>query len=79
MEGSILALLEQRGSLAYEQIAAHLDRPPHDVRNELAGLRDSGLVQVVSVGKLIGHRTDAAAYWRISDGGRAALARQRTA
>jgi DNA-binding transcriptional ArsR family regulator len=52
MEGSILELLEQHGSLAYEQIAAHLHKPPDAVRNTLASLRDKGLVDVLSVGEL---------------------------
>jgi hypothetical protein len=50
VEGSILRLLEQHGSLAYEQIAAHLGRPPDAVRNALTGLRERGLIDVLSVG-----------------------------
>jgi DNA-binding IclR family transcriptional regulator len=38
MEGSILELLEQHGSLGYEQIAAHRNEPPDEVRNLLASL-----------------------------------------
>lgn len=78
MEGSILALLEEQGSLGYEQIASQLEERPLEVRVKLAHLRDSGLVEVVSVGELVGHRTDAAAYWQLSDVGRAALARRRS-
>jgi predicted ArsR family transcriptional regulator len=42
MEGSILELLEQHGSLAYEQIAAHLGAPPDAIRSALQGLRERG-------------------------------------
>ena len=77
MEGSILELLEQHGSLAYEQIAAHLHERPDTVRNALTDLRDRGLVDVLSVGELVGNRTNAAAYWRLSDTGRDELARLR--
>jgi predicted ArsR family transcriptional regulator len=75
-EGSILELLEQHGSLAYEQIAAHIHEAPDSVRNALARLRDRGLVDVLSVGELEGHSTRAAAYWRLSDAGRSELARR---
>jgi predicted ArsR family transcriptional regulator len=77
MEGSILALLEQHGSLAYEQIAAHLHEPSDAVRNALVSLRDRGLVDVLSVGELEGNVTRAASYWRLTDAGRAELARRR--
>lgn len=62
MEGSILALLEQHGSLAYEQIAAHLHERPAAVRNTLAGLRDRGLVELSSASVSWCNRTNAAAY-----------------
>ncbi|MBA2461056.1 MAG: hypothetical protein H0V45_04695 [Actinobacteria bacterium] len=77
MERSILALLEQHGSLAYEQIAAQLHERPDAVRNALAGLRDRGLVDVLTVGELVGKLTNAAAYWRLTAAGRAELARFR--
>ena len=77
MEGSILELLEQHGSLAYEQIAAHLHERPDAVRNALADLRDRGLVNVLSVGELVGNLTNAAAYWRLTADGRDELARRR--
>jgi len=54
MENAILALLEQHGSLGYEQIAAHLNQGPDAVRNALQALRDRGLVDVLSVGELEG-------------------------
>jgi DNA-binding IclR family transcriptional regulator len=57
MEGSILELLEQHGSLAYEQIAAHLSVPPDQVRNELAGMHERGWVDVLKVDR------DGPAYW----------------
>jgi predicted ArsR family transcriptional regulator len=78
MEGSILALLERHGSLGYEQVAAQLQEPPDAVRNALASLRDGGLVEVLSVGELVGNRTNAAAYWRLTNEGRATLARSRS-
>jgi predicted ArsR family transcriptional regulator len=77
MEGSILELLERHGSLAYEQIAAHLNEPPDAVRNALATLRDRGLVAVLSVGEMQGHSTRAASYWRLTDQGRVELSRRR--
>jgi predicted ArsR family transcriptional regulator len=77
MEGSILALLERHGSLGYEQIAAHLNEPPDAVRNALVSLRDRGLVDVLSVGELEDNVTRAASYWRLTDAGRAELARRR--
>jgi len=76
-EGSILALLEHHGSLGYEQIAAHLGEPPDAVRNALTDLRERGLIEVLSVGELQGQLTAAASYWRLSDAGRAELARLR--
>jgi predicted ArsR family transcriptional regulator len=78
MEGSILALLEQHGSLAYEQVAAHLNEPPDAVRNLLTDLRERGLVDVLSVGEPEGNRTRAVAYWRLTDAGRVELARMRS-
>jgi predicted ArsR family transcriptional regulator len=77
MQGSVLELLEQHGSLAYEQIAAHLHRPPDEVRNTLVAMRDRGLIDVLSVGELEGNVTRAASYWRLTDAGRADLARRR--
>jgi predicted ArsR family transcriptional regulator len=75
--GSVLALLEQHGSLAYEQIAAHLGRPPDLVRNVLTDLRARGLIDVLSVGELEGSLTRSASYWRLTDAGREELARLR--
>ena len=77
VEGSILALLEHHGSLGYEQIAAHLGEPPEAVRNALTDLRERGFIDVLSVGELQGQLTTAASYWRLSDAGRAELARLR--
>jgi DNA-binding transcriptional ArsR family regulator len=76
VEGSILALLEHHGSLGYEQ-TAHLGEPPDAVRNALTDLRERGLIDVLSVGELQGQLTAAASYWRLSDAGRAELARLR--
>jgi predicted ArsR family transcriptional regulator len=77
MEGSILALLEEHGSLAYDQFAAMLDERPDAVRDVLTRLRDRGLVDVLAVGELEGHRTRAASYWRLTEAGREELARLR--
>jgi predicted ArsR family transcriptional regulator len=79
MEGSILALLERHGSLAYEQIAAHLDERPDAVRSALMGMRDRELIAALAIGELLGNRTNAATYWRLTDEGRTALARSRSA
>jgi DNA-binding MarR family transcriptional regulator len=76
MEGSILALLERHGSLAYEQIAAHLREPPDRVRNVLADLRERGLIVALGVGAA-GDRV--ATYWSLTDAGRTALAQRRGA
>jgi hypothetical protein len=40
MELAILALLEQHGSLAYEQVTAHLGEPPNAVRSALQAMRE---------------------------------------
>ena len=79
MDGSILAVLEEHGSLAYEQIAAHLQERPDVVRNALTNLRDRGLIDVLSVGELVGNLTNAAAYWRLTAAGRGQLAQLRSA
>lgn len=77
MELGILLLLEQHGSLAAEQIAGHLGDPLASVNAGLRNLRDRGLIDVLSVGELEGHRTRAAAYWRLTDVGRDELRRSR--
>ena len=76
MEGSILALLEEHGSLAHEQIAAHLHEPPDAVRNTLLSLRERGLVDALTVGEIEGQTTNTA-YWRLTEQGREELARHR--
>jgi predicted ArsR family transcriptional regulator len=73
MEGSILELLEPHGSLAYEQIAAHLGVPPDQVRNELAGMHERGWVDVLKVDR------DGPAYWFLAGGGHEELASRRRA
>jgi predicted ArsR family transcriptional regulator len=78
-EGLLLALLEQRGSLACEQAAAQLGERPESVRDELERLRERGFVGVFGVGELRGYVTTAAAYWRITAAGRAELTRYRRA
>jgi predicted ArsR family transcriptional regulator len=78
MEGSILELLERHGALGYEQVASLLGRPPDEVRNALADLRNRGPVDVLAVGELEGNLTTAASYWRLTDDGREELARRRS-
>lgn len=77
MESAILLVLEQHDSLAAEQIAAHLGDSLASVNAGLRDLRDRGLIDVLSVGELEGHRTRAASYWRLTDAGREELRRSR--
>lgn len=72
MEVKILKLLEQHGSLGYEQIAAFLKERPGEVRQALEKLRERELVGVLAVGEHHGHATQAASYWRLTDKGRSA-------
>lgn len=74
-----MELLEQHGSLAYEQVAAHLHEPPDAVRNALASLRDRGLVDVLGMSQRGDDPGTAVPYWRLTDGGREELARRRSA
>ena len=71
----ILALLREHESLGYEQIAAHLEEPPHEVRAALSRLRGIGLVDAIAVGELDAHTTRAATYWRLTAAGRERAAR----
>jgi predicted ArsR family transcriptional regulator len=73
----ILALLDEHESLAYEQIAAHLNEPPDDVRDALSRLRGIGLVEALAAGELHAHTTRAVAYWRLTHVGREEAARLR--
>jgi predicted ArsR family transcriptional regulator len=77
MDGSILELLEEYGSLGYEQIAGLVAAPPNVVRSALAELLESGMVDVVSVGEVQGHKTNAAVYWRLTEKGRQQIVRRR--
>jgi len=70
LELAILGLLERHGPLAFEQIAAHLNERPNDVRRELTTLRDSGFVHVIT---LDGHSSNAISNWRLTDAGRREL------
>ena len=79
MEGSILALLERHGALAYEVIAGLLGEQRDAVRNTLIQLRDRGLIRAVTIGDADGNRTNAASSWSLTDAGRAALAESRYA
>ena len=76
MEGTILELLGQHGSLGADQVAAHLGRDLDSVNGRLRGMRDRGLVDVLAVGELEGNLTTAAAYWRLTGKGREELARR---
>jgi DNA-binding transcriptional ArsR family regulator len=78
MDGPILELLEEYGSLGYERITALVGAPPQVVRSALAELLESGLVDVVSVGEVQGHKTEAAVYWRLTEEGRQELVRRRS-
>ena len=72
-------LLEQHEQLAYEQIAANLDEPPHTVREGLSRLRGIEFVDVLAVGELEAHITRPTAYWRLTKHGREKLAHMRAA
>ena len=74
MEESILALLDQHGPLAYDQIAAHLGEPPGAVQTALADLRKRGLIEALSHGRPAGHLITAADYWQLTNEGRSELA-----
>src|SRR5436190_7710706 len=73
----ILALLEEHGSCRSEEAAAQLTEPPAAVRDALSRLRGLGLVEAVSVGEVEPHRPTATSHWRLTDLGRAELARLR--
>jgi predicted ArsR family transcriptional regulator len=75
----VLALLERQGSLGYDEVAAQLGEPPDIVRDALSRLRGLGLVDALTVGELEAHLTRSAAYWRLTEAGRAELARLRAA
>ena len=77
METAILTLLEQHGSLGYEQIALRLDESPEKVRSALTALRRRRFVDVLGVSEVIGHTTAAVAYWRLTELGHGELARLR--
>ena len=61
------------GALAPEQIASNLRVDEGDVRRELESLRKQGLVELSTVTPHAGETTPSAAYWRITDSGRAHL------
>jgi predicted ArsR family transcriptional regulator len=72
LELSILELLDERRSLAYEQIAAVLGARPDAVRGALRYLREQGLVDVVAEVEVAG--PNGGARWRLTDAGREELA-----
>jgi predicted ArsR family transcriptional regulator len=74
---SILELLETHESLAYEQIAAHLNEDGDAVGVVLQSLRARGLVEALVFGQPAERVVSPVAYWRLTDKGRAALARRR--
>jgi len=74
---AILLLLQQHDSLAASQVAEHLGDPLDAVNATLRRLRDRGAVDVLAVGELEGHTTEAASYWRLTNQGRDELARLR--
>ena len=78
MDGPILELLEEYGSLGYERITALVGAPPQVVRSALADLLESGMVDVVGVGDVQGHKTEATVYWRLTEEGRQEIVRQRS-
>jgi predicted ArsR family transcriptional regulator len=76
MELAILTLLARRGTLGFDEIVAQLDEQPADVRSALTDLREGGLVEVLAVGELVGHTTQSASSWRLTEVGRQELARR---
>jgi DNA-binding transcriptional ArsR family regulator len=78
MDGPILELLEEYGSLGYEQITELVGAPPQVVRSALAELLETGMLDVVHVGEVQGHKTEAAVYWRLAEKGRQEIVRRRS-
>ncbi|HYY04018.1 MAG TPA: hypothetical protein VE736_09060 [Gaiellaceae bacterium] len=74
LDTRILALLDEHGSLGYDEIATQLDEPPDAIRASLTELRDLGFVDAVTVDELELHVTRAAVSWRLTDQGREQLA-----
>jgi predicted ArsR family transcriptional regulator len=75
---SVLEVLEAHGSLAYEQIAAHLQERPDAVPSVLQSLRARDLVEVLVFGVHAEQMLmSSAAYWRLTEKGREELGRRR--
>ena len=72
----ILALLDQHESLPYEQIAAHLNEPPDEVRGALSRLRGIGLVEASAADEIHAHSTRVG-HWQLTHDGRKEAARVR--
>jgi predicted ArsR family transcriptional regulator len=72
VEERVLGLLAE-GSLATEQIAANLRVAEATVRVTLDVLRESSLVDMSPITQFTGVTGTAAAYWRITEAGRARL------
>lgn len=77
MEKEILALLAQ-GSLAPQQIAAHLRADEEEVRTELAALQTLGLIDLATVTPYSPDMNTDAVYWRINAMGEARLEQLRS-
>jgi DNA-binding IclR family transcriptional regulator len=77
MELAILILLGQHETLAFDQIVVQAGAPPSEVRSALTGLHEAGLVDFLSTWELKGHSMHSASSWRLTDAGRAELARWR--
>ena len=69
------SLLEEHGSLGYEQIAALLGEPASDVRSALTDLRESGLVNAITIGAVQAHTANSTSYWWLTAKGVEALER----
>jgi DNA-binding MarR family transcriptional regulator len=73
----VLAVLQEHGSLAVEQIAAFVGRDVSALNPVVASLRDEGLIRAVAVTNFEGHTGVAVAYWRLTDSGQDEFARLR--
>lgn len=74
---ALLALLDQHGSLGYEQIAALLEEQPNEVSEALSRLRGLGFVEALTLGDTEAHIQRSVSYWHLTDAGRKELTRLR--
>ena len=77
LDWSVLVLLEAHGSLAHEQVAAHLDERPDAARSVLQSLRTQGFIEALVLGKPAESMMTPVAYWRLTERGREQLGRRR--